>query len=104
MKEQFRGAFCELESLGLKKAWVPGDGYVFRVSRSLDGQWFPCVKNGYHYEPEREFLPLAKMPCLKLTLLEMEKRDPSLRMAGGRIFLSPTRIFRRNRRTAILSA
>lgn len=88
-------AFCELERLGLKKTWVFGDGYVFRVSRTLDGKWFGCVKNGYHYEPERSHLPLAIMPGLSAALQEIERKDVTLRTSGGRVFLSPNRVFRR---------
>lgn len=84
----------ELRKNGVKGKWT-SNGPVFRISRAQNGLWFRCERSGFHRDEIRNYLPLSNMPKLSQVLSDLERVDDSLRLLGGRVFISNRGVFRK---------
>lgn len=66
---------------------------TYIISKSTKGIWFVSVKHT-SYKGKEIFFQLSEMPNLRMLANKINKQDPIFEVNGGRIFITPTRVFR----------
>lgn len=89
---QFQKLCEEIAAHGIEKD-RHRDEETYLLIRSPKGEWSITFSHENHSGTKKVLL-LESMPLLKSAVLKIYKQDPPLQTNGGRIFITPTRIYR----------
>lgn len=97
---KFRKICDEMIQAGLER-----DRYrteeTYMLSKNAKTEW-SSTKSHENYSGTKIILDLNKMPQLKLIASKIMKADPKFQINGGRIFITPTRIYRLNNKVEMV--
>lgn len=68
---------------------------TYMLTKSAGSEW-SMTNSHENYSGTKTILDLTKMPILKSAIAKLLRLDPKLQTNGGRIFITPTRIYRLN--------
>lgn len=74
---------------------------TYMLTKSPGNEWSVTTSHENH-SGEKIILDLKKMPHLKTVASKISKIDPKFHTNGGRIFVTPTRIYRLNNKIEVL--
>ena len=66
---------------------------TYQLTRAASGEWSMTIGDENH-SGIKKIITLNKMPLLKAIAFKINKIDPQFQLNGGRIFITPTRIYR----------
>lgn len=66
---------------------------TYLISKSSNGEW-SMSSTHENYSGKKTIFNPAKMPQLKILAAKLNKLDPAFQTNGGRLFITPTRIYR----------
>lgn len=66
---------------------------TYIISKTSNGEWFMSSTHENH-SGKKKSLDLTKMPLLKILANKINKADPLFESNGGRIFITPLRVYR----------
>lgn len=82
----------EITSKGLER-----DRYrteeTYMLTKAANGEWSMSTSHENH-SGTKTILDLAKMPLLKALAIKINRADPQFQSNGGRIFITPARIYK----------
>jgi hypothetical protein len=73
---------------------------TYMLTKAPNGEWSMSSSHENHSGTKR-VLNLAKMPQLKILAIKLNKADPKFHTNGGRVFITPNRIYRLNNKIEI---
>ncbi len=73
---------------------------TYMLTKSTNGEWSMSSSHENH-SGQKKILDLSKMPQLKRLSLKINKLDSKFNINGGRIFITPFRIYRINNKVEI---
>lgn len=96
---RYRKLCDEIIEYGLEK-----DRYrteeTYLLTKAANGEWSMSSSHENH-SGTKKILNLAKMPQLKLVAAKINKVDSKFQLNGGRIFITPIRIYRLNNKIEV---
>lgn len=73
---------------------------TYMLTKAANGEW-SMSSSHENYSGTKKSLNLAKMPQLKILATKLNKLDAKFQLNGGRIFITPTRVYRLNNKIEI---
>lgn len=73
---------------------------TYMLTKAANGEWSMTSSHENH-SGTKTVLDLKKMPQLKLIAVKLSKADSKFHSNGGRIFITPTRIYRLNNKIEV---
>lgn len=73
---------------------------TYMLTKAANGEWSMSSSHENHSGTKKS-LNLSKMPQLKLLATKLNKLDSKFQLNGGRIFITPTRIYRLNNKIEV---
>lgn len=73
---------------------------TYILTKAPNGEWSMTSSHENH-SGTKKILNLTKMPQLKILANKLNKLDPKFQLNGGRIFITPTRVYRLNNKVEI---
>lgn len=73
---------------------------TYMLNKTAGGEWSMTSSHENH-SGSKTILDLKKMPQLKLIAAKINKADPKFQINGGRVFITPTRIYRLNNKIEV---
>lgn len=73
---------------------------TYMLTKAANGEWSMSSSHENH-SGTKKILNLAKMPQLKLLATKLNKLDSKFNLNGGRIFITPTRVYRLNNKIEV---
>lgn len=73
---------------------------TYMLTKASNGEWSMSSSHENH-SGTKKVLNLAKMPQLKSLAAKLNKLDSKFQLNGGRIFITPTRIYRLNNKIEV---
>lgn len=73
---------------------------TYMLTKSANGEWSMTSSHENH-SGTKTSLNLAKMPQLKSLSIKLNKLDPKFQSNGGRVFITPTRVYRLNNKIEV---
>lgn len=68
---------------------------TYMLTKAANGEW-SMSSSHENLSGTKKILNLVKMPQLKILASKLSKLDPKFQLNGGRIFITPTRVYRLN--------
>lgn len=73
---------------------------TYILTKAPNGEWSMSSSHENH-SGTKKILNIAKMPQLKLIATKLNKVDSKFQSNGGRVFITPTRIYRLNNKIEV---
>lgn len=73
---------------------------TYLLTKAANGEWSMNSSHENH-SGTKKILNLAKMPQLKIIAIKLNKIDSKFQLNGGRVFVTPTRIYRLNNKVEV---
>lgn len=73
---------------------------TYMLTKAANGEWSMTSSHENH-SGTKVSLNLAKMPQLKSLSIKLGKLDPKFQVNGGRVFITPTRVYRLNNKIEV---